>query len=299
MLEYPALAALAAVVREGSFERAAASLHVTPSAVSQRVRALEERLGAILVVRGQPCTATSVGARLCAHFDRVMLLEGDLLGRLPKPVADAADARLTIRIGVNGDSLGTWFPAAAALFARTNTALLDLVLDGEDQTADRLRSGEVLAAVTADPSPVQGCRTVGLGSLRYLAVASPDLFDRHFRQGIDERSLSRAPMLRTDRNDALQARWARTVIGTELTSPTHWAPSTQGFIDLILSGLGWGMAPELIARKHLSAGRLIELNPGATLDVELFWQYSRLYARVLADLNRAVVSSAKAALIST
>ena len=58
MLDYPSLFALAAVVKEGSFERAARALHVTPSAVSQRIRLLEERLGCALVVRGQPCQAT-------------------------------------------------------------------------------------------------------------------------------------------------------------------------------------------------------------------------------------------------
>ncbi|KAA2220989.1 LysR family transcriptional regulator, partial [Salinarimonas soli] len=42
MLDYAGLSALAAVVRQGSFERAAGTLGVTPSAVSQRVRALEE-----------------------------------------------------------------------------------------------------------------------------------------------------------------------------------------------------------------------------------------------------------------
>ena len=55
MLDYAALAALAAVIREGSFERAASALHVTPSAVSQRIRSLEERVGCALVVREQPC----------------------------------------------------------------------------------------------------------------------------------------------------------------------------------------------------------------------------------------------------
>ena len=53
------LAALAAVIRTGSFERAAQQLHVTPSAVSQRVKLLEERLGTILVVRSCPCGSTA------------------------------------------------------------------------------------------------------------------------------------------------------------------------------------------------------------------------------------------------
>jgi LysR family transcriptional regulator (chromosome initiation inhibitor) len=79
MLDYAALSALAAVIREGSFERAARALNVTPSAISQRIRLLEERVGCAL--RDQPCRATETGRRLCQHVDRVRLLEQELQGR--------------------------------------------------------------------------------------------------------------------------------------------------------------------------------------------------------------------------
>src|SRR5688572_20825497 len=116
MLDYPALAAVAAVAREGSFEKAAAVLGVTPSAVSQRVKGLEERLGAILVTRGSPCRPTEIGAKLCAHVDQVRLLEGDLVAGLPG-LSDQASGPPVLRVAVNGDSLGSWFPEAAARFA--------------------------------------------------------------------------------------------------------------------------------------------------------------------------------------
>ena len=54
MLDYPLLEAVAALDREGSFEGAARALHVTSSAISQRVKLLEERVGTPLVVRGGP-----------------------------------------------------------------------------------------------------------------------------------------------------------------------------------------------------------------------------------------------------
>ena len=47
MFDYAALEALATVLREGSFERAARRLHVTPSAISQRIKQLEERAGQV------------------------------------------------------------------------------------------------------------------------------------------------------------------------------------------------------------------------------------------------------------
>lgn len=299
MLDYPALAAVAAVVREGSFERAAAALGVTPSAVSQRVRALEDRLGAILVVRGQPCVATAVGAQVCAHVERVRLLEGEVLAAWPalENAGGRAEGPVAVRIAVNADSLGTWFPPAAAAFAEATGALLDLVLDDEAHTAGRLRSGEVLAAVTAEPTPVQGCRTRPLGALRYAATASPAFMRRHFPHGVDARSLARAPVLRFDRRDRLQARWAAEAFGIDLAAPAHQAPSTQAFVDLALAGLGWCMNPLSLVAPALADGRLVELLPGRRLDVPLHWQYARIGARLLEALTRTVVATARSGLV--
>jgi LysR family transcriptional regulator (chromosome initiation inhibitor) len=298
MLDYAALAALAAVVRQGSFERAAVALGVTPSAVSQRVRALEERVGTVLVLRGQPCLPTAAGAQLCAHVERVRLLEGEVAALLPGLAGAGQDGPLTLRVAVNADSLGTWFMPAAAAFAREAGALLDLVLDAEEHTAGRLRSGEVLAAVTADPEPVQGCRTRPLGALRYVAAASPAGLRAWFPEGPTPGALAAAPVLRFDRRDRLQARWAREVAGVDLDAPTHWLPSTHGFVDACRAGLGWGLHPLALVEDHLAAGRLVEVAPGHRLDVPLHWQFARIGARVLAHLTRAVVAAARASLVA-
>lgn len=299
MLDYASLATLAAVVREGGFERAAAVLGVTPSAVSQRVRALEERVGAALVVRSQPPVATEAGTKLCAHVERVRLLEGELVASLPAlEGSTAGDGRpVTLRIAVNADSLGSWFLPAAARFAERTGALLDFVLEGEEHTAERLRSGEVLAAVTTDPLPVPGCRTRSLGALRYVATASPDFVRRHFGEGVNAAAQACAPVLRFDRKDELQIRWVRQTFGVALDAPTHWVPSTQGFLDATLAGLGWTMNPLALAREHLAAGRLVELVPGYPLDVTLHWQHARLGARLLEALTREVTAEARQSLV--
>ncbi len=297
MLDYAALSSLAAVVREGSFERAAAALGVTPSAVSQRVKALEERVGTVLVQRGQPCVATPAGAKLCAHVDRVRLLEGEVAASLPGIAGAGQDGPLTLRVAVNADSLGTWFVPAAARFAAMSGALLDITLDDEAHTAERLRDGEVLAAVSADPVPVQGCRTRPLGSLRYAATASPDFVATRFPDGVTPAALAQAPVLRFDRRDGLQGRWARSVAGIDLAAPVHWLPSTQGFVDAALAGLGWGLNPLALVEPHLASGRLVELRPGQRLDVPLHWQYARIGARILADLTREVVLAARRDLV--
>lgn len=297
MLDYPSLAAVAAVVREGSFERAATALKVTPSAISQRVRSLEERLGTILVVRGQPCTATSTGARICAHVERVRLLEGEMVDTLPELEGEAGKAKpVTLRIGVNRDSLGTWFMPALARFSARSGTMVDLVLDREEYTTDRLRNGDVLAAITDDASVVQGCQKMALGSLRYLATATPGFISRWFPTGIDAVSLNSAPVLVFDRGDDLQAQWTRQAIGATLEAPIHWMPATQAFLEATLEELGWGMNPEMLARPHIENGRLLELLPGRPCDVPLYWQYARIGARLIDALTEEVLSSARVAL---
>ena len=286
MLDYPSLAAVAAVVREGSFEKAAALLKITPSAVSQRVRGFEERLGIALVVRGQPCTATEQGRALCAHFDKVRLLEADLPMSFANGMQDSA--RPSLSIAVNADSLATWFAYAMADFARTTGMLVELTLEDEGHTADRLRTGGVLAVVTSDPEPVAGCRTIALGSLSYVACASPDFVGRYFPTGIDKDSLNIAPVMRFNRKDQLQGRWAKAAFGADLNAPTHWIPSTQGFLDLACAGLGWGLQPKTLAKPRIDAGTLIELVPGDTMDVPLFWTVSRLHAQALQTMTEAV-----------
>lgn len=293
MLDYLSLAAVAAVVREGSFDRAAQVLGVTPSAVSQRVKGLEERLGAILVVRGQPCRATDIGERLCAHVERVRLMEGDVVASLPDLAREETADRRTVRAAVNADSLATWFPTAAAAFAEETGALLDLTLDDEAHTAEKLRSGEVLAAVTADPTLVSGCRIAPLGTLTYAALASPAYIARHFPDGVTMQALRNAPILRFDRRDHWQVRWAREAFDIELAPPTHWAPSTQGMLDLALNSLGWTMAPVMLVADHLAAGRLVELPPGRRIGVKLYWQHSRIAASLIDRLTAAVRAAAR------
>ncbi|HET8728395.1 MAG TPA: LysR family transcriptional regulator ArgP [Alphaproteobacteria bacterium] len=291
MLDYALLSALAAVIRTGSFERAAQQLNVTSSAVSQRVKLLEERLGTILVVRGQPCTGTAAGQRLCQHVEHVSLLESELRDVLPR--VQRTDPPVTLRVAVNADSLATWFITA---MASARECLFDLVLDDQDHSAEWLCRGEVLAAVTASAKTVQGCDCHPLGALRYVATASPDYMRRYFPEGPDERAIVRAPCLTFNRKDQLQTAWLRRAFGISATLPTHWLPSSQSFVDAALAGLGWGMNPECLVAEHLRAGRLVALRPDQPLDVPLFWQQSRIASTTLADFTRAVLRAGRAEL---
>lgn len=297
MLDEALLTAVAAVAREGSFERAARVLHITPSAVSQRVKLLEERLGAVLIVRGQPCSATEIGARICRHAELVSVLVSELRRELPMlPKEDPDTVHASLRIAVNADSLGTWFIKAMADFGREDAALLNLTLADEDHTAEWLRRGYVLAAVTSVGTAVPGCRIRRLGFLRYVATASPGFVHRWFDGGVTADGLARAPSLLFDSNDRLQEAWARRAVRRDVALPVHRIPSTQAFIDAALAGVGWGMNPLSLIRAQLKAGTLVELLPDTPIDVPLYWQATRLKVPILERLTRSVTRAAAAAL---
>lgn len=295
MLDYAALAALSAVVREGSFERAARALHVTPSAVSQRIRLLEERVGCALVVREQPCRPTETGRRLCQHVDRVRLLEQELQGTLPA-LAPQGPARVALPVAVNADSLATWAAPALATFAAAHPVLMEVAVDDEDHTADWLRSGAVLAAVTASARPAPGCNSRPLGAMRYRAAASPDFVRRHFAAGVGAGSLARAPSLVFNTKDELQLRWARRLCHRHVELPRHTLPSPQAFVAAAVAGMGWGLHPQALIAPWLADGSLVELVPGTPLDVPLHWQHARAAASLVDGLSREVLAAARAAL---
>jgi LysR family transcriptional regulator, chromosome initiation inhibitor len=259
------------------------------------VRLLEERLGQVLVVRSNPTRATPAGRALARHAEQVGLLEHELLGELPV-LAQGVQGRVTLPVAVNADSLASWFIAAAAEATADAPLLLDLSLDDQEHTAEWLRSGEVVAAVTALAQAVPGCRSVPLGCLRYCATASPAFMQRHFADGVNAESLAQAPTLTFNRRDRLQGQWIEQVLGHDLPAPTHWLPSTQAFVDGCLAGLGWGMNMRAMVQPMLDRGELVELVPGQTLAVPLYWQHRRRALAVLEALSRAVQKAAAAVL---
>ncbi len=288
MLDPAQLAALASVHRRGSFELAASELHVTPSAISQRIKALEEAAGTLLVRRGQPCTATSTGLRLIRHHDEIALLERTLALDLPS----LTSGRATLRIAVNADSLATWvLPALAA----TDGFLFDLVIDDQDVSQDWLRRGEVVAAITSHPGPLQGCDTIPLGALRYRATASPDYIRRWFPKGVTAKEMAAAPALTFSDNDKLQTRWAAAKVPgmTRPILPTHRMASSHAFVDGCVLGLGWSMNPDPLVVQELADGTLVELIPDTPLDVALYWQFTRLAAPALAPVTEAIRKAAR------
>ncbi len=284
------LAALAGILRHGSFDAAAAELAVTPSAISQRIKALEDRVGLSLIRRGTPCTGTPAGLRLARHAEDIGLLEA----RLRRDLAlDNGGNPTRVRVAVPADSLSTWFIVA---MAAVDGMLFDLVVDDQDHSAEWLRRGEVSAAVSIGGQSVPGCDATPLGTLRYLPTASPGFIQHWFADGVTAQTLSRAPCLTFNNKDMLQKLWIETQIGRRVSSPTHFLPTSSGFIVAAEAGLGWGMNPETLARPAIAAGRLCEILPDTPLDVPLTWQVGRVLAPALKPLTQAVQTAARSVL---
>lgn len=287
------LQALAAVHRRGSFGGAAAELHLTQSAVSQRIKALEDQIGSVLLVRGTPCVATQAGETLIGHFDRLMLMES----AVRRDLGQGAEGQSTLRIAVNADSLATWFlPALQAV----EGVLFDIVIDDEDVSLDWLKRGEVAAVVTAHARPLQGCESVPLGRLRYLATASPDYMRRWMPVGVTAQALTKAPALRFSDKDKLQERWVAQNFDGAVRArslPCHRIGSSQGFVEACVLGLGWALNPAFLVAEHLAEGRLVHLDAGAPHDAPLYWQFNRLTAEALAPMTAAVRKAAAQVLL--
>lgn len=290
-IDGPQLAAFAAVVEEGSFEAAARRLHVTPSAVSQRVKALESRMGQILVQRTRPARPTDAGHVLVRLAGQIALLEGEALA-----ATTGGGGTVRMPVAVNADSLATWFlPVLAAIPDRGGVSF-DIHVEDQDHSAALLRDGTVMAAVTADARAVQGCRVETLGGMRYRAVASPAFRRDHLSGRPLADALAEAPVLVFNRKDQLQRRFLDAVGAGSGTPPVTWLPSSQGFVEAARLGLAWGMAPEQMLRDDLEAGDLVELAPDQPLDVPLYWQRWRLESALLAALTESVRHTAAAVL---
>lgn len=287
------LDALAAIVKHESFEAAARHLNVTASAISQRIAALEERVGQILVVRGQPCRATGAGERLCRHAETVALLEQQAFETIGVVATD--NVWPTVKIAINADSLATWFIDA---LSRLKGLYVDVVLDNEDHSADWLQRGRVIAAVSAQNEVISGCDCMALGALRYRATASPEFIARWFADGgVTPDAIARAPCLSFNTQDRLQARWVKTHIGDIEPPVGHRLPSANAFVDAAIAGIGWGMNPEMLISHKLDSGELVELLPATPFDIPLMWHHARLLATALSPLADAVAASGQQQLV--
>lgn len=280
---------VAAVVDEGSLDAAARRLHITPSAVSQRIKALEEQLGRVVLVRSKPARATEAGVAIVRFARQAALVEHDTVAELGGDADE--DARTQVPLAVNADSLATWFLEPLARLSLRHPVVFDLHRDDQDFTAGLLESGTAMGAVTSRATPVSGCRVSALGAMRYEAVATPEYVARWLPDGATPGELSVAPLVDFDRRDDLQNRWLQ-ARGADIRPPRHFVPASNDFAAAVRLGLGWALLPTFQSADPLARGELVRLG-GPPVDVPLHWQQWNLRSPLLDAIADEVVAEGR------
>lgn len=267
------LRTLVTVVDEGTFDRAAARLHVSAPAVSQRIKALETQTGHVLVQRVVPVRLTEPGTEVLRLARQVLALHNDAMEHLglggDPNGPGAATGRRQLPVAVNADSLATWFRPVLAEVGSAVVApgqapvTVRLSVEDQDHSLALLQAGTVAAAVTTSERTVTGCRSIALGEMVYEPCLSATLLDRLTDQadgrGGDKGStdsaldLSVVPVVVFNDKDDLQHHQLRRV-QADGAAPEHRVPSSEAFIRAVADGLGWGMVPRLqMARSPFAA----------------------------------------------
>lgn len=285
--------AFLAAAETGSFEHAATQLSVTPSAISQRIAALETSLGSPLLIRSRPCRPTAAGQRLLMHLRRSRLMEQEFLAE----ISNAQTASLCIPIAVNNDTLATWLLPGIADFLLEQRITLDIVLDEQNYTYALLEKGAAVAGVSSEPNAMRGCIVEPLGVIRYRMLASPAFAARWFPNGFEREAARQAPVVVFSRKDQLQSDFIQAELGlTPGGYPVHYVPASDPFLRAVELGLGYGMLPVQQYGALLDAGALIDLVPGKYTDVPLYWHAWRVQSPALERLGRVVVNAGRALL---
>ncbi len=291
VLDYKLVEALALVVQDGGFDKAANALHITQSAVSQRVKLLEEQMGQILLARSTPPRLTSVGQNLVKHYLQVKQLEDDLFGEM----ANQVDKKyVSIAVALNADSLATWFLGAIHPFVSEEGILLDIRVDDQEQTHRLLKNGDVVGCISTKDQPLQGCRIEYIGRMNYNMLAAPDFAKKWFPTGLTLAEACRAPAIIFNRKDELHYKLFKLFLGeVPETMPVIYIPSSEKFGDAMAMGLGYGMLPFQQSEPLIRAGRLVDLAPDYTVSVKLYWHCWNLKSQPLVKFTQQLILRAK------
>lgn len=284
----PQVVAFIAVIEETSFERAAKRLSVTPSAISQRIKQLEDRVGQLLIIRQSPCKPTPAGNKLLARVKPMSLLESEVMEDFLPDEPTSVHSN-TFSIAVNEDSFSTWLLNALAPLYHKYNYQFNIRIDNEDFTLEHLKNGHVIGALTSEPKSLQGCAVHKLGEMRYCAVATPEIYERYFSKGLTIEAFQQAPMIDYDHKDFLQKRFIKMVTGKEvLPDHVHYFPSAAGIVEAARLGMGWCVTLEGLVGDSLETKQLVNIAPDDSLYTPLYWQHAGIRSRVLSQITQAL-----------
>ncbi len=290
MLDYKLLEALALVIHEKGFDKAAQKLNIPQSAVSQRIKQLEDQIGQVLLTRTTPPRATRDASRLIKHYMQVKTLEAEVEKNLG---TDKEKNYQVFPMGINADSLATWFFPAVGNFLKHRRILLDLKVDDQDETHKLLKNGEVSGCVSSSKTPVQGCRVTYIGTMTYRLLATKGFANIYFRNGMDEKSIEIAPAVIFNRKDDLHDLFFKEYFKKTIKNiPIHYVPSSEKFFQMVADGLAYGMVPDFQGLDLIRSGKLLDLAPACPVKVDLYWHRWNLKSKLLDEFSRAIVKNA-------
>ena len=292
-LEIKQLLALIAVLEEQSFDKAAARLSITQSAVSQRIKQLEDQLGQPIIKRGTPLGATKAGQKVMRYAKQVVLMQGELLQEL----GHGGGGVTRLSIAINADSLASWFLDAVQPLIEKQQLMIELKVHDQEQTHEYLKSGEVLGCISSSDQAMQGCDCQYLGQMHYHCVATEDFYQRYFAQGVNAEAFSEAPAVEFSHQDELQSQYLQHYFQLpEGDYPRHHIPSSEKYVEFIARGLAWGLVPALQLQQSQSQFSLKDMCPDKQISVPLYWHSWNLKSKVIQDLSKALLVHAKTAL---
>ena len=288
MLDYRGVEALHTVQELQSFEAAAKKLHITQSAVSQRIKGLETFYGTPVLTRVLPYRPTELGKQLIGHFKKICLLEEDLEKRIGKTALVPR-----ISIALNRDSLETWFLELAKEAEVFRNISLEIIADDQELTLDYLKNGLVSACLSTSTKEIQGGRVHFLGNMEYVLVASPTFVKEYFSEGNPKKDLRNAPAIKFDQNDKLHERYLEKFFnldGKELNY--HIVPSVAGFRKFALLGYGYALIPKIDIIVELKEKQLVQLYSDKVWKVPLYWHYWAVESKSYQKFNAEVIQHA-------
>lgn len=287
MLDYKLIEAYAVVLQEGGFDKAARRLCITQSAVSQRIKQLEEQFGQVILLRTTPPQPTEFGKKILRLHNQVNRLEDDFQrSREDVPTESFS----SIPIGINADSLATWFFGAVQPFLEESQAVLHLMVEDQEETHRFLKEGKVLGCVSTRSVPMQGCNMHYLGDVSYGLFCSPDFYERWFAAGLTHEAIRRAPMINFNHKDHLNRKILTRILGHSPESFfSFYVPSFELFLDFIKNGLAYGAMPEQQSKVPLDRGIIHDLAPEHREHVSLYWHCWNLDSDLLRRLSKELI----------
>ncbi len=286
MMDYKALVSLHAVLRFQSFDKAAKHLNLTQSAVSQNIKRLEQDCGRPLLIRARPVTATPLGEKVLAHFNRVTMLEEGLQEDI-----QGTTSNHPLSIAVNNDALATWFTEVLSQFSSTSSTKLHIKSADEGHTRTLLQTGEVIACLSQTGTPVTGGDSVFLGYMNYELVATQGVIETHLKGDVSPEAVLCSPSLIYDERDELWTRYQDECLNIKAdTRNSHWYPSSHGFVELAMSGTVCALVPSVQIKDQLRNKQLVSLFPDKPLTLPLYWHWYKLNAPVLDRLTKVILT---------